>query len=130
MVRTQVVLPRELRDALQRAAEGNDQGLSAEIRQRLEAAYALEALNPHTRRLIENTNKLADSLALDLGVQWHENEFGRKALLAGFAVFLQEYDPKAARVPDAAFSGSPNDAPHDVVGQTHARLILRPRAAR
>src|SRR5579862_5534358 len=83
MVRTQVVLPQELRDALQRAAEGRAQGLSAEIRQRVEAGYALEALNPHTRQLIEDTRKLAESLALDLGQQWNENDFARKALKAG-----------------------------------------------
>ncbi len=129
MVRTQVVLPRELRDALQRAAEGKDQGLSAEIRQRVEVAYGLEALGPHTRQLIEDTRKLAESLALDIGAQWHENEFVRKALKAGFAVFLQEYDPKAERIADTPFTGYPDDAPHDVVGQTHARLILRARRA-
>jgi hypothetical protein len=129
MVRTQVVLPKELRDALQRVAEGKGQALSAEIRQRVEAAYALEALNVHTRQLVEDTRKLADSLALDLGQQWNENDFARKALKAGFAVFLQEYDPKTERVPDTPFTGYPDDAPHDVVGQTHARIILRARQA-
>jgi len=127
MERTQVVLPRELRDALQRAAERKDQGLSAEIRQRLQTSYDLEGLSPPTRRLIEDTRKLAESLALDIGPQWYEHEFVRKALKAGFAVFLQEYDPQAEKVPDTAFSGYPDDAPYDVVGQTHARLILRAR---
>ena len=127
MERTQVVLPPELRAALQRAAERNGQGLSAEIRQRLQTSYDLDGLNQPTRQLIEDTRKLAGSLALDIGQQWHEHEFVRKALKAGFAVFLQEYDTKAKRVPDMAFSGHPDDAPHDVVGQTHARLILRAR---
>src|SRR2546422_2822591 len=38
------------------------------------------------------------------------------------SVFL---DPTAA---DTPFSGYSDDAPHDVVGQTHARLILRSRS--
>jgi hypothetical protein len=127
MIRTQVVLPLELRDTLQRAADAHEHGLSAETRQRLQASCELEGLNSHTRQLIEDTRKLAESLALDIGVQWHESEFVRKAFKAGFGVFLQEYDPNAERVPDTPFSGYPDDAPHDVVGQTHARLILRSR---
>lgn len=127
MERTQVVLPRELRDAFERAAERNDKGLSAEIRLRLQTSYELDGLNKPTRLLIEDTRKLAKSLALDIGAEWYENEFVRKALKAGFAVFLEEYDPKAERAPDFEFSGYPDDAPHDVVGRTHARIILRAR---
>lgn len=127
MLHTAVVLPQELREGLKRLAESSGLGLSAEIRQRLQASYELEGLNPRTRQLIEDTRMLADSLARDLGVPWNENEFARKALKAGFSVFLQEYDPEPDRLPDTPFSGYPDDAPHDVVGQTHARLILRAR---
>jgi hypothetical protein len=127
MQNTPAVLPAELRDGLKLAAEKNGRRLSAEIRQRLQASYDLDGLDPHTRQLIEDTRKLADTLSTDLGVRWHENEFARKALKAGFAVFLQEYDPRAERVPDTPFTSYPDDAPHDVVGQTHARIILRAR---
>ncbi len=127
MMHTGVVLPQHLLERLRADGERSGGGLSGEIRRRLQTSYDLEGLNPPTRRLIEDTRKLAESLALDIGAQWHESDFVRKALKAGFAVFLQEYDPKAERVADTAFSGYPDDAPHDVVGQTHARLILRAR---
>jgi hypothetical protein len=127
MVHTGVVLPADLLQRLKADGATSGSGLSGEIRQRLQASYDLDGLNPPTRQLIEDTRKLADSLALDIGAQWQENEFVRKALKAGFAVFLQEYDPKAERVADTWFRGHPDDAPHDVVGQTHARIILRAR---
>ena len=125
MMRTQVVLPRPMRDALQLAADGNNRGLSAEIRERLQASYDLERVDPRTVQLMQNSQRLAGSLASDLGGQWLETDFGRKALLAGIAVFLQEYAPEADRVRDKNFTGYPDDAPHDVIGQTHARFILR-----
>jgi hypothetical protein len=46
---------------------------------------------------------------------------------AGVSVFLGEYDAWGNDLPDTSFTGYPDDAPPEVVGQTHARLILRAR---
>jgi len=48
-------------------------------------------------------------------------------LKAGIAVLLSQYDAEDERVPDTWFRGYPDDAPSDVVGQTHMRLVLRKR---
>jgi hypothetical protein len=127
MRHTGVVLPQKLLARLTTEGAKSGRGVSGEIRHRLQASYDLDGLNQPTRQLIEDTKGLAESLALDIGRQWHEHEFVRKALKAGFAVFLEEYDPEAKRGPDVVFGGHPDDAPHDVVGRTHARLILRAR---
>lgn len=119
MMHTAVMLPQSLLDRLKSDAQTSARGLSGEIRHRLEM---LQGLDLHTTKLVENTIKLADKLARDLGRPWHEHEFTRKALQAGFAVFLG-YDPDGEGHA-APYTGHPHDAPHDVVGQTHARIIL------
>ncbi len=127
MVHTAVVLPQDLLDRLRKDAEAADQGVSAEIRRRLQMTYDHEGLPTQTTDLIKSIKALADSLARDLKVQWYEHEFALKALKAGIAVFLGQYDAEGDARPDTPFSGHPDDAPHDVIGQTHARLILRAR---
>src|SRR4051794_32556066 len=62
MSHTAVVLPPALREELKRLAQAGGRGFSAEVRQRLQTSYELEGLDPHTRQLIEDTRKLADSL--------------------------------------------------------------------
>lgn len=122
MVHTAVVVPAPLRDRLISDGQGSGRGLSGEIRQRLQM---LDGLDHQTRKLVENTIKLTNSLARDLGTQWHEHDFARRALKAGFGVLLDQYAPERERATDAPYTGHPDDAPYDVIGQTHARIILR-----
>lgn len=129
MVRTAVVLPPQMLERLRSEAEASDQGVSAEIRRRLQMTYDQEGLpsDAQTTDLIKSIKKLADNLARDLGVQWYKHEFALKAFKAGIAVFLGQYDAEGDARPDTPFFGHPDDAPHDVVGQTHARLIVKER---
>ena len=127
MVHTAVVLPQDLIEHLKRDAAASAQGLSAEIRQRLQTSFDREGPDPQTSDLVECIKDLADSYARDVGVPWYKHEFGRRAMKAGVAVFLGEYDAEGNNLPDTSFTGYPDDAPPEVVGQTHARLILRAR---
>lgn len=129
MVHTALVLPQQMLERLRSDARASGQGVSAEIRRRLQMTYDQEGLpsDPQTTDLIKSIKELADSLAGDLRVQWYKHEFALKAFKAGIAVFLGQYDAEGDAHPDAPFHGHPDDAPHDVVGQTHARLILRAR---
>ena len=127
MVHTAVVLPQDLLDRLRKDAEAADQGVSAEIRRRLQMTYDQEGLPTQTTDLIKSIKALADSLARDLKVQWYEHEFALKAFKAGIEVFLRQHDAEGDAYIYTPFHGHPDDAPHDVVGQTHARLILRAR---
>ena len=132
MVHTGVLLPAALLQRLKPDGASSGRGLSAEIRYRLQASYEQEESDPDTRRLIECTEALSESIARDLGVPWHKSAFGRAAMKAGFTVLIAEYDSEDEKVPDAQWSGYPDEAPPDVVGQTHARLVLRacPRTQR
>ena len=129
MVHTAVVLPQQMLERLRSDAKASDQGVSAEIRRRLQMTYDQEGLpsDPQTTDLIKSIKELADSLAGDLRVQWHKHEFALKAFKAGIEVFLRQYDAEGDAHLYTPFHGHPDDAPHDVVGQTHARLILRAR---
>jgi hypothetical protein len=127
MVHTAVVLPTDVLERLKRDAATSDRGVSAVIRERLQTSFDREGPDPQTNDLVECIKDLADSYARDVGVAWTTHEFGRSAMKAGIAVFLAEYDAEGDTVPDTPFTGYPDDAPPDVVGQTHARLILRAR---
>jgi hypothetical protein len=127
MVHTALVLPTDLLVRLKRDAAASDQAVSAVIRQRLQTSFEREGPDPETSGLVECIKDLADSLARDLGVPWHRTDFGRKAMKDGVEIFLGEYDAEGGKLPDTPFTGYPDDAPPKVVGQTHARLILRAR---
>jgi hypothetical protein len=127
MVHTAVVLPMVLLERLKRDAAASGQTVSAAIRQRLQTSFDREGADPQTSDLVERVKDLADSLARDLGWPWHRHEFGQRAMEAGIIKFLGEYHAEGDRLPDTPFSGYPDDASPDVVGQTHARLIMAAR---
>ncbi len=123
MAHTAVLLPQDLFGRLRKDAERSGRGLSAEIRQRLQFT---DGLDPETLDLIEDIKSLADSLARDLLVPWHKTEFALDAFKAGITKFLGQYKV-VGNAADTPFTGYPDDAPSDVIGQTHARLILARR---
>ena len=118
MVHTAVVLPPELVARLKTDAEGRDQGLSAEIRQRLQLSYLSQGRE--TNRFLAAVRKLADMLARDLGTEWYEHSYALAAFKAGVVALLSRYlleDNENVR-PDGN-----GDDPPEVVGRTYARLI-------
>jgi hypothetical protein len=126
MVHTAVVLPRDLLERLKKDAVMSGGGLSTVIRQRLKLTYDLQGLprDPETNDLIESIKKLADNLAGDLGMKWHEHPYALAAFKAGVAEFLVRHQPEGnpTRRPDSPDDADRDDQP-DSVGRTHARLI-------
>jgi hypothetical protein len=127
MVHTAVVLPRDLLGHLKRDAEASGRGLSTEIRQRLQLTYDWEGLprDRETSDLVEAIKALAGNIAGDLGKKWYEHPYAWAAFSAGVAAFLALYQSEgdASARPDTRVVGNPDDPP-DVVGRTHARLIM------
>ena len=125
MVHTAVVLPQDLLKRLRADAERSKRGLSTEIRQRLQWTYDLERLphDPETSDLIERIKRLTNTLAGDLGKKWYEQQLRDGSLQSRRGVFLARYHPEGDEeyVP-IGFAG--DDDPPDVVGRTHARLIM------
>ena len=118
MVHTAVVLPPELVARLKTDAEASNQGLSAEIRQRLLSTYISQGRE--TNRFLAAVRKLADMLARDLGTEWYEHSYALATFKAGVVALLSRYvlegDEKVR--PDGE-----GDDPPEVVGRTYARLI-------
>jgi hypothetical protein len=133
MVHTAVVLPRDLLGRLKRDAEAFGRGLSTEIRQRLQLTYDWQGLprDLETSDLVEAIKTLADNLAGDLGKKWNQHPYAWAAFSAGVAQFLAQYQSEgdASVRPDTRVVGNPDDPP-DVVGRTHARLIIATNALR
>ena len=125
MAHTGVVLPQDLLQRLKADGVSSGRGLSGEIRRRLQASYDQEAGDPATRHLIECTEQLANSITRDLLSPWHRTSFGRAAIKAGLSLLIAEYDIEGEKPADLPWTGYPDDAPPEVVGQTHARLALR-----
>jgi len=126
MVHTAVVLPRALIEQLRSDADRSERGLSTEIRQRLLATYDAASLpyDPKTSELVEFTKSLVDSLASDLGKEWHESRYVQAAFTGGLLAFLAQYAPEGdAGTRDIA---GHHDNP-EAVGRTHARLIMAAR---
>lgn len=127
MVHTAVVLPRALLENLRRDAAASGQGLSAEIRERLEMYYLPIGglpFDPETNRLLNAIKALSEVLARDMGTRWHQHPYALAAFKAGVEAFLARYHPEGDEKvrPDTRGTGEPNDPP-EIVGRTHARPI-------
>jgi hypothetical protein len=128
MVHTAIALPQDLLDQLKSAAAASGQGLSTEIRRRLQLVDGLEVIeaarDPETKDLVKMMENLADNLAGDLGKKWHEHAYALTAFKAGVAALLAQYNAggDASVRPDTRVVGESNDSP-ETVGRTHARLI-------
>ena len=94
-------------------------------------SIAMRKIDGETSDLVEAIKLLADNLAGDLGKKWHQHAYALKAFRAGVAAFLAQYQPQGEEGvrPDTRVVGEPSDPP-DVVGRTHARLIMAANAFR
>jgi hypothetical protein len=123
MVHTAVVLPPDLIAQLKADAQANEQGLSAEIRDRLRWIYSIQASpgDAETNNLVSAIRNLSDFVARDLGKRWYEDPYAMAAFRAGVADFLARHQPEGDESvrPDTQLVGDPPD----VVGRTHARRI-------
>jgi hypothetical protein len=130
MVHTAIALPQDLLERLKSDAAASGQGLSTEIRRRLQKVDDRKAIQlrsgPETPDLIEMTEALAANLADDLGAKWHEHAYALAAFKAGLLAILAQYKPQgdaSVRPRAGAFGfGELNDPP-DVVGRMHAKWI-------
>jgi hypothetical protein len=126
MLHTAVVLPQDLLKRLRMDAERSNHGLSTEIRQRLQSTYEGKGppIDPETSKLVASIESLAESLVGDLRKKWHESRYALAAFKGGLATFLAPYQSDSdLNVRDA---DDHNDSP-EVVGRTHARLIMAAR---
>jgi hypothetical protein len=129
MVHTAVVLPRDLLERLRRDAEAADQGVSAEIRRRLQLHYDVTELSrsdPETTDLLQLIRLLAIQISADLGQKWHRHPDALAAFKAGVAALLAQYQPDGdeSAYPDTRVVGDPDDPP-EAIGRTLARSVLR-----
>jgi hypothetical protein len=143
MVHTAVVLPQDLLARLRRDADASQQGVSAEIRRRLQLTYDREGApsDPETADLIVAIKRLADNLENALVKKWHQHRYVLAAFKAGVELFLSRCQPEGDKdiPPDMQRSwlsneliprdvGEPHDPP-DAVGRTHARFIMASESA-
>ena len=123
LVHTAVALPPDLIARLKSDGAANGQGLSAEIRARLQMTYLMQgsAYDAETNNLLSAVRHLSDFLARDLGKRWHEHPYAMAAFKAGLANLLARYHREGDESvhPDPQVLGDPPD----VVGRTHARRI-------
>lgn len=124
MVHTAIALPRDLLERLKNDAAASGQGLSTEIRHRLQVVDNRRMSSAETRDLVEMTEGLAARLADDLGAKWHEHAYALAAFKAGLLALLAQYKPDgdASVRPTVGVFGEPNDPP-EVVGRMHAKEI-------
>jgi hypothetical protein len=128
MVHTAIALPRALLESLKADAAASSDGLSTEIRRRLELVDKLRAFaeksGHETRDLTLMAEQLAVALADDVGPQWHEHAYALAAFKAGLLALLAQYKPEGdANVrPKVGAFGEPKDPP-EVVGRMHAKRI-------
>jgi hypothetical protein len=130
-------------ERLRSAAAASQQGVSAEIRRRLQLTYDQEVLpnDPETADLVVAIKRLADNLEHDLVKKWHQHRYVLKAFKAGVELFLARCQPEGDEntPPDMQRSwlsdeliprdvGEPHDPP-DAVGRTHARFIMASESA-
>src|SRR5260370_379573 len=122
MLRTSLVLPREVLDRL-RASE---RGVSEEIRDRLVGSLLDDERPAETRMLVAEIVQLAEEVRRDFGTEWHTDLNAYKALVAAIVDQLATKEPKevSGAVPALFGRGDHNDPP-EVIGRALARKYRR-----
>jgi hypothetical protein len=86
----------ELRERLVAAAAG-DRPIGEEIRRRLEASFAVPAIDPKTAELVGAIVHIADGVQRDYA-PWHKDRFAFEALKHAFAKVLRIFEPQGEPV--------------------------------
>jgi hypothetical protein len=122
MVRTSLVLPREVLDGLRASGKG----VSEEIRDRLVTSLLDSARPAETQMLVAEIVQLADEVRRDFGTEWHTDLNAYKALVAAIVDQLATKEPKevSGAVP-ALFGRANQDDSPEVIGRALARKYRR-----
>lgn len=88
---TPVRIPEDLHQQLAARAR---QGLSTEIKRRLEESLALDAVHPTTRDLLAAVLEMANTIKQDIGIDWFYRPYLRAAFAQAIVRWLED------RVPD------------------------------
>src|SRR6516164_9020888 len=73
MQRIKVALPDDLRTQLDAASKKSGESVAEEIRRRVEASFAQEALAKPTRDLLDDMVTIAIETELEMGSAWHKD---------------------------------------------------------
>jgi hypothetical protein len=123
-------VPRELHERLKTAAEKNNRGITAEVRERLEASLAPRAVNsdPKTQELLDAIANVARTIG-SFYKPWHESPYSLAVVRSAVATLLTALGPKGEPVfepePEdwASILFDTNDPP-ETVGRALAMMTL------
>ena len=117
MIQTAVRLPQSLRERLSSA--GGEGGLGEEIRRRLEASFEADKapVDPKTRKLLEEIERLALNTPLD--VPWYADGDAFEVFKNAIVATLAKYQPSGdAAGPTGRLQGKfGKDATHEMLGR-------------
>jgi hypothetical protein len=88
-VQTAVRLPREMHERLKQSPDG----VSEEIRRRLERSFELDAFDPRTRDLVEAVAWMADQIERDTMSSWHQRPKAHETLVEALQTYLAKLKP-------------------------------------
>lgn len=96
MQRLKVALPEDLRARLDAASAKSGQSVAEEIRSRVEASFAQEAVDKATRDLLDGVARMPAEIELETGAAWHKHPGAWAVLRAAILSRLQRIKPKGA----------------------------------
>jgi plasmid stability protein len=101
MKQLKVSLPDDLRAQLDATSAKNGQSVAEEIRSRVEASFAQEAVDKPLRDLLENVTRLAAEIERERGAAWHKHAGAHELLTLAIAIWLGELKPAGPTAFDA-----------------------------
>jgi predicted DNA-binding protein len=88
MQRLKIALPDELRARLDAASDQSGESVAEEIRRRVEASFAREAVDEPTRELADDIVALAEDISRHKRFSWHSHEKARETLIEAIKEWL------------------------------------------
>ena len=107
MKQLKVALPDDLRARLETASSRSGRSLADEIRARVEASFAQEAVDKPTRDFLEGVALMPAEIELETGAAWHKHAGAHAVFTQAILSRLEELKPKGS----TAFG----DRPHATV---------------
>jgi len=118
MKQLKVALPDDLRARLETASSRSGRSLADEIRARVEASFAQEAVDKPTRDFLEGVALMPAEIELETGAAWHKHAGAHAVFTQAILSRLEELKPKGS----TAFG----DRPHATVFDEDPTLLGDP----
>jgi plasmid stability protein len=126
MKQLKVSLPDDLRARLDARSAENNRSVAEEIRSRVEASFAQEAVDKPMRDLLESAALLATEIERECGASWDQNVVAHETFIEAIQLWLEPLKQGSTALPSRPHATTFEDDPHKLAALIVHRIRNNP----